>query len=108
MIGWIAALALAAVATAAGGVAGLAGPWVSGLDARLHVYPAIVWVLALWIAAHAALGVVMQLYALARSIAGHLTPVHDNDVRNITVYHHFLAFAAVITFVVIGFFPRLA
>ena len=102
------ALAVAAVLTGAGGLAGLAGPWSSGLDPVAHVYPAIVWVLVIWIAAHAALGVVMQFYALARSLAGRMTPVHDGDVRNITVYHHFLAFSALITFPVIGFFPRLA
>jgi cytochrome c oxidase subunit I+III len=49
----------------------------------------------------------MQLYALARSVAGRMTPLHDNDVRNVAVYHHFLAFSALVTFVVIGFFPRL-
>ena len=37
-----------------------------------------------------------------------MTPTHDGDVRNITVYHHFLALSALITFAVIGFFPRLA
>jgi cytochrome c oxidase subunit I+III len=99
---------VAAAATAAGGVAGLAGPWFTGLDPRLHVYPAIVWVLAMWIAAHAALGAIMQLYALGRSVAGLMTPAHDGDVRNIAVYHHFLALSALITFVVIGFFPRLS
>lgn len=106
-LAWL-ALAVAAVATAAGGVAGLAGPWFAGLDPRLHVYPAIVWVLVMWIAAHAALGVVMQLFALGRGIAGMMTPVHDGDVRNIAVYHHFLALSALITFMVIGFFPRLS
>ena len=102
------ALAVAAVATAASGLAGLAGPWLTGLDPELHVYPAIVWVLVIWFAAHAALGVVMQLYTLARSFAGRMTPVYDGDARNITVYHHFLALSALITFSVIGFFPRLA
>ena len=102
------ALALGAVATGAGGLAGMAGPWSTGLDPQLNVYPAIVWVLVIWIAAHAGLGVIMQLYALARSIAGRMTPAHDGDVRNVTVYHHFLALSALVTFVVIGFFPRLA
>ena len=102
------ALALGAVATGAGGLAGMAGPWFTGLDPQLNVYPAIVWVLVIWIAAHAGLGVIMQLYALARSIAGRMTPAHDGDVRNVTVYHHFLALSALVTFVVIGFFPRLA
>jgi cytochrome c oxidase subunit I+III len=102
------ALALGAAATAAGGLAGIAGPWTTGLDPQLNVYPAIVWVLVIWIAVHAALGVIMQLYALARSLVGRMTPVHDNDVRNVTVYHHFLALSALVTFLVIAFFPKLA
>ena len=102
------ALAMAAVATGAGGMAALAGPWSTGLDPVAHVYPAIVWVLVMWVAAHAALGVVMQLYVLARSVAGRMTPVHDGDVRNITVYQHFLALSAVVTFPLIGFFPGLS
>jgi cytochrome c oxidase subunit I+III len=102
------ALVAAAAATAAGGLAALAGPWFTGLDPRLQVYPAIVWVLVIWIAAHAGVGAIMQLFALARSLAGRMTPAHDGDVRNIAVYHHFLAFSALVTFVVIGFFPRLA
>lgn len=102
------ALAVAAAATGAGGLAGLVGPWRTGLDPTLHVYPAIVWVLVIWIAIHAAFGAIMQLFALARSLAGRMTPVYDGDVRNITVYEHFLALSALITFLVIGFFPRLA
>jgi len=102
------ALAVAAAVTGTGGLAGLAGPWRTGLDPTLHVYPAIVWILVIWIAAHAALGAIMQLFVLARSLAGRMTPVYDGDVRNITVYEHFLALSALITFLVIGFFPRLA
>ncbi len=107
---WIArvALAAAATATAAGGIAGLAGPWTTGLDPTLHVYPAIVWILVIWVAAHAAAGVIMQLYALVRSLAGRLTAERDGDVRNVALYHHFLALTALTTFVVIAFFPRLA
>src|SRR5690606_11586049 len=97
-------LLLAAGATLAGGAAALAGPWRSGLDPTLHVYPAIVWVLAIWIAAHAAIGVIMQLYALARSIAGRLTPVYDGDLRNVAVYMHFVAASAAVTFAVIALF----
>ncbi len=103
-----AALAVGALATGAGGLAGLAGPWSSGLNPVLHVYPAIVWVIAIWVAVHAALGVIMQLYTLARSLAGRMTPAHDGDVRNVTLYQHFLAITAVVAFAVIGFFPELA
>src|SRR5690606_32781253 len=102
------ALCVAAVATAGGGAAALAGPWAAGLEPTLHVYPAIVWVLAGWVAVHAALGVVMHLYVLARSLAGRLDATHDNDIGNIAVYQHFLALSAVVTFPVIAFFPGIA
>ena len=46
--------------------------------------------------------------ALARSLAGRMTPRHDADVRNITVYHHFLAITAIVTYLTIGLFPELA
>jgi cytochrome c oxidase subunit I+III len=101
------ALLLAAVASAGGGLAALAGPWHSGLDPVAHVYPAIVWVLTIWVAAHTALGIIMLLYTLARSFAGRMTPVHDGDVRNVTVYQHFIALSAVTTFPLIAFFPGL-
>jgi cytochrome c oxidase subunit I+III len=102
------ALAVAASCTAAGGLASLAGPRVHAMDPTLHVYPAIVWVLAIWIAAHAALGAIMQLYALARSVRGRMTAVHDGDVRNVALYGHFLALSALVTFTVLAFFPGVA
>ncbi len=103
-----AALLLAVAATAAGGAAGLAGPWLHGLDPVLHVYPAIVWVIALWMAFHAFVGVVMQLYALARSVAGRITATHDGDLRNVVLFHHFLAFSALVAFATLGLFPGAA
>ena len=39
--------------TIAGSAALIAGPWTTGLDPTSHVYPAIVWVLVIWTAAHA-------------------------------------------------------
>jgi cytochrome c oxidase subunit I+III len=33
--------------------------------------------------------------------------VHDGDVRNVTVYQHFIALSAVTTFPLIAFFPGL-
>lgn len=102
------ALTVAAAATVAGGAASLAGPWLAGLDPRLHVYPAMVWVLVLWIAAHAGLGAIMQLYAFGRSLAGRMTATHDGDIRNVAVYHHFLVLSALIALIVIAFFPGLA
>ena len=100
------ALVAALVLTAAGGAAGLMGPWQAGLDPTAHVYPAIVWILVLWTAAHAGAGAAMQLYCLARSLAGRLTPTHDADLRNVALYVHFLAATALVAFAVVGLFPR--
>jgi cytochrome c oxidase subunit I+III len=91
--------------TIAGAVAGLAGPWLSGLDPTSHVYPAIVWVIVIWTAAHAGAGLVMQFYCLARSFAARLDPVHDADLRNTTLYFHFLAVTATVAFAVVGLIP---
>jgi cytochrome c oxidase subunit I+III len=101
-------LALAIAASLAGVGAGLAGPWFSDLDPQKHVYPAIVWTLAIWTAAHSGIAAIMQGYALARSIAGRMTPIHDADLRNITVFAHFLLFTAVVTYLTIGWFPVVA
>jgi cytochrome c oxidase subunit I+III len=102
------ALAVAAACMVAGGVAALAGPRTHDMDPALHAYPAMVWILAIWIAVHALVGALMQLYALARSLAGRMTAVHDGDVRNVTLYVHFLALSAFVTFVVLAFFPEVA
>jgi len=101
-------LVVGILATVSSLFAGLAGPWYSGMDPELHVYPAIVWTLAIWTAVHAAIGVIMQAYTLARSLAGKMTPVYDADLRNITVYHHFLALTGIVTFCTIGLFPGVA
>jgi cytochrome c oxidase subunit I+III len=50
----------------------------------------------------------MQLYTLARSLAGRMTPKYDADVRNITVYQHFMALTALVTYATIGLFPGAA
>ncbi|MGE0241206.1 MAG: cytochrome c oxidase subunit I [Parvibaculaceae bacterium] len=92
--------------TIAGAVAGAMGPWSHAMDPTQHVYPAIVWVLVLWLMAHAAVGAVMQLYGLARSLAGRLTPQHDMELHNIVLYWHFLLITAVITCLVVGLFPE--
>jgi cytochrome c oxidase subunit I+III len=34
-----------------------------------------------------------------------MTPEHDADIRNITVYFHFLALTAIVTYATIGLFP---
>ena len=102
------ALLGAVAASGAGALAALAGPWTTGLEPAAHVYPAIVWVLVIWVAVHAALTIIMLLYVLARSLAGRMTPTHDGDLRNVTVYQHFIALSAVITFPLLAFFPGLS
>jgi cytochrome c oxidase subunit I+III len=100
-----ATLALGALLACAGGAALLAGPWVTGLDPASHVYPAIVWVLAIWTALHALVGAIMQLYCLARRAAGRMTAEHDIDIANVTLYWHFAALTAAVTVAVIAGFP---
>jgi cytochrome c oxidase subunit I+III len=108
VVGFYLGLLCAAVLAGAGGVACLAGPWVSGLDPTRHVYPAIVWVLAIWTAVHAALGLLMQLYCVARRLAGRMTAHYDIDITNVALYWHFTAVTVVMTVAVIAGFPLLA
>jgi len=98
-----------AVVLAVGGAAALAaGPLTTGLDPAQHVYPAIVWVLVIWTVTHVGIGVVMQLYCIARALAGRLTAEYDIDLRNVVLYWHFAALTAAVTVAVIAGFPLLA
>jgi cytochrome c oxidase subunit I+III len=99
------ALAVAIALGAAGAAALVAAPRVSGLDPTQHVYSAIVWVLVVWIAVHVGVGIVMQLYCLARRMAGRLTARLEIDIVNVTLYWHFVAFSAAIAIAVIAAFP---
>ncbi len=103
-------LALAmAVALAVGGSAALiAGPSRSGLDPSSHVYPAVVWMLVIWSVVHVGVGIIMQLYCVARRVAGRMTARHDIDIANVTLYWHFAVITAVVTVAVIAGFPRVA
>lgn len=100
-LGLVGAILLAAV----GGAALLAGPWAGGLQPTTHSYPAAVWVLAGWAALHLGIGIIMQLYALARSLAGKLTTEHDIDIHNVVLYWHFAAVTAFVTLATIALFP---
>jgi cytochrome c oxidase subunit I+III len=107
-LGFHAAL-LAAAVLALGGVAALlAGPWTAGLDPTAHVYPAIVWILAIWTAAQSGLGVLMHLYCVARRAAGRMTAQHDIDITNVALYWHFTALTAVVAVAVVAGFPLVA
>lgn len=99
-------LAAGALVSAAGCAAALAGPWTTNMDPTAHVYPAIVWILVIWACVHGALGVIMQSYCLARSLAGRMTPRHDMDLHNVALYWHFMLVTALVTFCVVGLFPE--
>jgi cytochrome c oxidase subunit I+III len=81
---------------------------VSDLDPASHVYPAMVWVLVLWTVIHIAVGVVMQLYCMARRMAGRMTARYDIDIANVALYWHFSAITVAITIAVIAGFPLVA
>jgi cytochrome c oxidase subunit I+III len=100
----VAAIVLAGI----GATALLAGPWVTGLDPKQHVYAAIVWALVIWSAAHVAVGMIMHAYCMARRRAGRMTAHHDHDIVNVTLYWHFVAITAFITVAVIAGFPLVA
>ena len=104
-IPFYAGLGAACLLSLTGGAAILAGPWLTGLDPTEHVYAAIVWLLANWVALHAATGLIMQIYCVARRIAGCMTARHDIDIWNVSLFWHFVAITVVITVAVIAGFP---
>ncbi|MDQ8186559.1 cytochrome c oxidase subunit I [Pelagicoccus sp. SDUM812002] len=80
----------------------------SGFDPTADVYPAIVWVISLWMGLHLALGGVMQLYCLARKAAKRMTGEYDIDIQNVSLYWHFAALTTAITILTLCGFPSLA
>jgi cytochrome c oxidase subunit I+III len=102
-----AAIAAGALLAAGGAAALIAGPWVTNLDPERHVYGAIVWILVIWCAGHAAVGIIMHAYCAARRLAGGMTAKHDQDIVNVALYWHFVAFKVLITVAVIAGFPLL-
>jgi cytochrome c oxidase subunit I+III len=107
-IAFYSGLLSAVILAVAGGGALLAGPWATGLDPTSHVYPATVWVLVSWTAVHVALGLIMQLYCVARRVAGRMTARYDIDITNVALYWHFIALTVFITVAVIAGFPLVA
>ena len=102
------AVASAVVLAVAGAGALLAGPWLTGLDPASHAYPATVWVLVLWTSVHITVGVIMQLYCIARRLAGRMTAHQDIDICNVVLYWHFVALTVTVTVAVIAGFPLVA
>ncbi len=98
-------LLVGALLATAGAAALLWGPYAFGMDPSAHVHPATVWVILIWTALHVAVGVVMQLYCLARSLAGKLTTEFDIDIHNVALYWHFAAVTAVVAVATVALFP---
>jgi cytochrome c oxidase subunit I+III len=98
-------LLTAGLVAAAGGAALLAGPALWRMDPTRHAYQAIVWLLLIWSAGHVALGILMQLYCLARRMAGRMTAAHDIDIQNVALYWHFATVTTVIAVAVVAGFP---
>jgi cytochrome c oxidase subunit I+III len=64
--------------------------------------------LVLWTVVHVAAGLLMQLYCIARRLAGRMTARYDIDITNAALYWHFSAITVVITVAVIAGFPLAA
>ena len=98
----------AILAAGAGAAALLAGPYLAEMDPKQHVYPATVWLLLIWCAGHASLGILMNSYCIARRAAGHLTAEYDIDIWNVSLYWHFAALMTVVTVATVAGFPLVA
>ncbi len=107
-VGFYTGLLSAVGLAVAGGGALLAGPWFTGLAPVVHVYPATVWILVIWAALQVVVGVIMQLYCVARRLAGRMTARYDIDIHNVALYWHFTALTVAITVAVIAGFPLVA
>jgi len=100
-------LLLAAPILALGGCIGLvAAVWLPGLAPVSHAYPAMMWALVVWTVAHVLCGVIMQGYCLARSLAERMTPHHDADLWNTTLFWHFLIATCLVSSAMIALVPR--
>lgn len=86
----------------------MAGPYLNGMDPTAHAYHAIVWVLVVWAVLHLSVGLVMQLYCVARRLAGRMTGEYDIDIQNVSLYWHFMALTVTVTIAVTAGFPRVS
>lgn len=102
-----AGMGAAVLLAAFGSYALLAGPRQAGMNPEAHVYPAIVWLLAIWSVLHLAAGIVMQLYCIARRFAGRMSGRYDIDISNVTLYWHFVAITVVAAVAIMAGFPLL-
>jgi len=103
------AILISASVLAASGIAFLvAGPYASGLDPTRHAYEAMVWLLVGWTAVHSVVGILMQLYCIARRVGSKTTRAYDADIVNVGLYWHFLAVTVALTVFVVAGFPLVA
>lgn len=100
------ALGLGVALSVGASVALVLGPSRTGLIPSRHAYDAIVWLLVVWTVVHLGVGVIMQLYCVARRAAGRMTARHDIDITNVSLYWHFAAVTAAVTVAVIAGFPE--
>ncbi len=98
-------LAAAAALTVLGAAAMLWSAHVNGLDPTSHVYPATVWAILVWTAVHVSAGCIMQLYCLAGSLFGKLTPDYDADLWNVSLYWNFMAVTVLVSAAVVDLLP---
>ncbi|MGP3697242.1 cytochrome c oxidase subunit I [Rhodobacter sp. NSM] len=99
-------LSVAPLCTIGTGAALIASPWVAGLEPTSHVYPASMWVLVVWTTAHLIVGLLFQLYGLAGSVYGRITPRHDAPLWNSALFWHFLGLTVLVTVAMIAGAPR--
>ena len=102
-----AGMGIAVLSAVFGVYALLEGPSQAAMDPEEHVYPALVWLLAIWSAFHVAVGIVMQLYCIARRYAGRMTSRYDIDISNVALYWHFVAITVATSVVLMAGFPLL-
>jgi cytochrome c oxidase subunit I+III len=102
-----AAMGSATILSAAGSYAFIAGPLLSRMDPTDHAYSATVWLIAIWTALHGCLGIIMQIYCIARRAAGRMTGRYDIDIQNVGLYWHFVAITAAVATTVLAGFPLL-
>jgi len=105
--GFYAAIFSGVVLAVAGCAALVLAPDRTGLDPTSHAYAAIVCVLLYWAVFHAAVGIVMQLYCLARRYFNRMDGEHDIDICNVALYWHFVALTVGITVAVVAGFPHI-
>ncbi|MEQ5871308.1 cbb3-type cytochrome c oxidase subunit I [Sagittula sp. NFXS13] len=102
------ALLIGAVPVGALGIAAWAwAAQAAGLDPTRDSFDAMVWMLILWMFLHLLLSWVMHLYVAARIAANICQPEYRADLMNLTLFGHFNAITAVVTFALLALFPML-